>query len=116
VLSRPLKVIPQSARALVRLAVLTFALSCIELPGALARPVPEPPTPDFEEQPLQIAQRGGVSLQQAVRMATRRYEGRVVRAVTVDNGGRRVHEIRILQSEGGRVVTVRIDAQTGETR
>ena len=59
---------------------------------------------------------GGISLQEAVQMATERRPGRVVRAVTVETGGRRVHEIRILLEEGGRVITVRIDAQTGESR
>ncbi|HMB73965.1 MAG TPA: PepSY domain-containing protein [Gammaproteobacteria bacterium] len=55
-----------------------------------------------------------VSLQEAVEIATRRRPGRVVRAVTVDaGGGRRIHEVRILSDEGGRVVTVRVDAQTG---
>jgi len=64
-----------------------------------------------------VTQRGGgISLQQAVQMATERRPGRVVRAVTVETGGRRVHEIRILLEGGGRVITVRIDAQTGESR
>jgi uncharacterized membrane protein YkoI len=73
-----------------------------------------------------FAQRGGaellpsptvVTLQEAVEIATQRRPGRVVRAVTVDvGGGRRMHEIRILLDEGGRVVTVRVDAQTGRVR
>ena len=71
------------------------------------------------------AQRGGaellpsqvVSLQEAVQIATMSQPGRVVRAVTVDvGGGRRMHEVRILLDEGGRVVTVRVDAQTGRVR
>ena len=58
-----------------------------------------------------------VSLQEAVQIAKRDRPGRVVRAVTVDvGGGRRMHEIRILLDEGGRVVTVRVDAQTGRVR
>lgn len=58
-----------------------------------------------------------VSLQQAVTIATSMRPGRVVRAVTVDaGGGRQVHEVRILQTQGGRVVTVRVDAQTGRVR
>ena len=55
---------------------------------------------------------GGVSLQQATSMAQMRYQGRVVRAETVQMGDRVVHEIRIL-GDDGRVRTVRIDAQTG---
>jgi uncharacterized membrane protein YkoI len=58
------------------------------------------------------AQRGGVSLAQATSMAQGRYQGRVVRAETVQMGERTVHEIRIL-GDDGRVRTVRIDAQTG---
>jgi uncharacterized iron-regulated membrane protein len=74
-----------------------------------------PPAGELLE--LSVTQRGGnITLQQAVQMATEHRPGRVVRAVTVENGGRRVHEIRILLEEGGRVVTVRIDAQTGESR
>lgn len=59
-----------------------------------------------------VAQRGGVSLQQAVALAQERYSGQVVRAETVARGGRQVHEIRLL--DDGRVRTVRIDAQSGQ--
>ena len=62
-------------------------------------------------------QRGGLSLQEAVRIATEQHPGgRVVRAVTIEDSGRRVHEIRIVlpADEGGRVVTVTIPA--GEAR
>ena len=55
---------------------------------------------------------GGISLAQATAMAQSRFQGRVVRAETVQVGNRLVHEIRIL-GEDGRVRTVRIDAQTG---
>jgi uncharacterized membrane protein YkoI len=59
------------------------------------------------------AQRGGgISLAQATAMAQSRYQGRVVRAETVQAGDRMIHEIRIL-GDDGRVRTVRIDAQTG---
>jgi uncharacterized membrane protein YkoI len=62
---------------------------------------------------LAPAQRGGgVSLAQASSMAQSRFQGRVVRAETVQMGDRRVHEIRIL-GEDGRVHIVRIDAETG---
>jgi uncharacterized membrane protein YkoI len=57
--------------------------------------------------------RPGISLQQAVEIAMRERPGRVVRAVTVTAGGMRVHEVRILLDEGGRVVTIRVDARTG---
>lgn len=65
---------------------------------------------------LSVVQRGAISLQEAIAMATRDRPGRVVRAVTVERGGRQVHEIRILLDEGGRVVTVTIDAEGGGGR
>jgi uncharacterized membrane protein YkoI len=68
--------------------------------------------PTQRDQLFPSQQRGGVSLAQATSMAQSRYQGRVVRAETVQVGDRLVHEIRIL-GEDGRVRTVRIDAQTG---
>ena len=61
----------------------------------------------------QIAQQSSLSLAQATAIATRQVQGRVVRAETVNRGGRVIHEIRIL-GEDGRVRTVRIDAETGQ--
>ncbi len=55
---------------------------------------------------------GGMSLAQATALAQSRFQGRVVRAETIQMGDRVVHEIRIL-GDDGRVRTVRIDAQTG---
>jgi hypothetical protein len=80
--------------------------------SAVARPRPELPEHTAIES-LRPAQRGGgVTLAQASSMAQSRYQGRVVRAETVQVGDRRVHEIRIL-GEDGRVHIVRIDAETG---
>jgi uncharacterized membrane protein YkoI len=76
-----------------------------------ADPAVEAPSPAQRDQ-LVPAQRGGVSLAQATSMAQGRYQGRIVRAETVQTGDRLVHEIRIL-GDDGRVRTVRIDAQTG---
>jgi uncharacterized membrane protein YkoI len=59
-----------------------------------------------------IAQRGGLSLAQATAIAQSRYQGKIVRAETVQEGGRVIHVIRIL-GDDGRVRTVRIDAATG---
>lgn len=89
----------------------------IATPGH-ARPVIDPDelAPVVEEPELRVAQRGGISLQEAVRIATSRYQGRVIRATTIERGGRRIHEVRILVPGDNRVVTVRIDAQTGEIR
>jgi uncharacterized membrane protein YkoI len=59
-----------------------------------------------------IAQRGSLSLAQATAIAQGRFQGRVVRAETVQEGGRTVHVIRIL-GDDGRVRTVRVDAESG---
>lgn len=74
----------------------------------------EPAPPDCAPTDV-IAQQGGVSLEQAQRLATQRYPGRVVRAETTVRDGRRVHEIRILvEGEGDpRMRIVRIDAESG---
>jgi uncharacterized membrane protein YkoI len=54
----------------------------------------------------------GVSLDQAVEMAQRRFRAKAVKAETVQSEGKRVHQIRLLNSEG-RVWTVRVDAESG---
>lgn len=53
-----------------------------------------------------------ISLDEAVQMAQSRYRAKAVRAETVNNGGRRVHQIRLLSPEG-KVWMVRVDAETG---
>lgn len=85
--------------------------------AAGARPLPGLPQHDSigQDETLAPAQRGSVSLDQAVSIAQRRHPGRVVRAETTMRNGRLVHEIRIL-GDDGRVVTVRIDAASGEVR
>jgi uncharacterized membrane protein YkoI len=59
-------------------------------------------------------QSGGMSLDEAVRMVESRYRARAVKAETVNNGGRRVHEIRLLNADG-KVWKVRVDAETGRS-
>jgi uncharacterized membrane protein YkoI len=54
----------------------------------------------------------GVSLDQAVEMAQRRFRAKAVKAETVDSGGKRTHHIRLLSAEG-KVWTVRVDAESG---
>lgn len=53
-----------------------------------------------------------ISLDQAVEMAQSRFRAKAVKAETVNDGGRRVHQIRLL-SPDGKVWTVRVDAQSG---
>jgi uncharacterized membrane protein YkoI len=59
-------------------------------------------------------QSGGMSLDDAVRMVESRYRARAVRADVVNNGGRRVYEIRLLNADG-KVWKVRVDAETGRS-
>jgi uncharacterized membrane protein YkoI len=79
---------------------------------AQAEPETSPSAPAQRDQLIQAQRGGGISLAQATSMAQSRYQGRVVRAETVQIGDRVVYEIRIL-GDDGRVRTVRIDAQTG---
>jgi uncharacterized membrane protein YkoI len=61
-----------------------------------------------------VNQSGGMSLDEAVRMVESRYRARAVKAETVNNGSRRIHEIRLLNSDG-KVWKVRVDAETGQS-
>ena len=61
-----------------------------------------------------INQSGGMTLDEAVRMVESRYRARAVKAETVESGGRRVHEIRLLNADG-KVWKVRVDAETGRS-
>lgn len=54
----------------------------------------------------------GMSLDQAVEMVQRRYRAKAVKAETLRQGERRVHQIRLLSAEG-KVWNVRVDAETG---
>jgi Peptidase propeptide and YPEB domain len=54
----------------------------------------------------------GISMDDAIQAAERRYKARVVKANTVDHAGRRVYVLRLLSDEG-RVWTIRIDSQSG---
>ncbi len=55
---------------------------------------------------------GGISMDEAVDMAQRRYNARVVRAEASEIDGRRVYVLRLLSADG-RVWVVRVDAQSG---
>ncbi|HEX7079674.1 MAG TPA: PepSY domain-containing protein [Gammaproteobacteria bacterium] len=99
------------SRAAARLCALPL---CMLGALAFARPVPMPlPPPVPEPYPVDAVMQRGVTLEQAIAMATRQYPGTVASARTTTRDGRVVHEIRIL-GERGRVRIVRIDAETGE--
>jgi uncharacterized membrane protein YkoI len=97
-------------------AIATFVCGAIALGGVGEAPARPLVLLDFSfvRTPDIVAQRGPVSLQQAVAIARQRYRGRVVRAETISRNGRRVHEVRILDEEEGRVRTVQIDAESGQ--
>jgi uncharacterized membrane protein YkoI len=61
------------------------------------------------------ARNDGISLDEAVRRAESQFRARVVRTDVQDEDGRKVYVLKLL-SEGGRVITVRIDAATGRMR
>ena len=86
-------------------AALAAGLSAAATPGGSARP------PSRDDAPRSLAERQ-ISMDEAVDMAQRRYNARVVRAEVSDRGGRRVYLLRLL-SDDGRVFNVRVDAATG---
>jgi uncharacterized membrane protein YkoI len=55
---------------------------------------------------------GGISKDEAVQKAERKFNAKVVKAETVNDGERLVYQIRLLNSEG-KVWNVRVDAATG---
>ena len=57
-------------------------------------------------------QPSGMSLDQAVEMAQRRYRAKAVKAETIRNGEKRVHRIRLLSADG-KVWNVSVDAESG---
>lgn len=61
---------------------------------------------------LRVLQGRPMSLDEAIDMAQRRYNARVVRAEVSERDGRRVYVLRLL-SDDGRVFNVRVDAATG---
>lgn len=57
--------------------------------------------------------RDGLSLDEAIDRAQKRFRARVVRAEQTQSGGRVVYVLRLLSDENGRVFTVRVDAESG---
>jgi uncharacterized membrane protein YkoI len=93
-------------------AFVAIALVAIHLASpAAARVAPTPAT----EQDTVVARAHAdqVSLDQAVAKVQAQYKARVMRANTVEEKGRVVHYIRLMDPETSRVWTVRVDAATG---
>ncbi|HET9862999.1 MAG TPA: PepSY domain-containing protein [Steroidobacteraceae bacterium] len=103
-----------------RLRVVSVALVAIGLgPLSLAHGVPATAPvssgSNYESRDAEFSRHDGISLDEAVRRAEAQYRARVVRTEVQDEDGRKVYVLKLL-SEGGRVITVRIDAATGRMR
>jgi|GEM_PF-606878 uncharacterized membrane protein YkoI len=81
---------------------------------AAAQNLVDPRGRDRDRGSERAEQARGMSLDEAVRTVERRYRARAVKAETVVSGGRRVHEIRLLNADG-KVWKVRVDAETGRS-
>jgi len=99
------------ATALFRTCLLTglLALQAMLLPG-LATAAPAQPGA-----PLMLAQSGEMTLDQSTQMVRERTGGRVLSARQVQRNGNRMHEVRVLISEGN-VRVYRVDPATGRMR
>jgi uncharacterized membrane protein YkoI len=62
-----------------------------------------------------VMPRGGMSMDQAVRMVEERYHARVVKAETEHEEGHTLYVLRLL-SDAGKVWTVRVDAASGSVQ
>lgn len=96
---------------LIAILILTLAQATLLSNSATAQSLIDPRNRDRGER---SDQSGGMSLDEAVRMVENRYHARAVKAETVNSGGRRVHEIRLLNADG-KVWKVRVDAETGRS-
>ena len=94
------------------IVLVAIAVASIGLPdSAEARIAPAPIA--ASEAVAARAHADQVSLDQAVARVQARYKARVMRANTIEEGGRVVHYIRLMDPETSRVWTVRVDASTG---
>src|SRR5262245_4459067 len=82
---------------------------------AHSMPAPVPGSTSLDTHYIEEVRHDGISLDEAVRRAEAQYHARVVRTDVQDEDGRKVYVLKLL-SDGGRVITVRIDAATGRMR
>jgi len=80
--------------------------------GAALAGVHEPPPPARTAVRRIAPRRAQVSMNQAVRLAQRRFRAQVVRVETQTEGGRTIYVLRMLDG-AGRVFAVRVDAASG---
>lgn len=95
-----------------RMRTFLIALIAIVLAGPAAARISSPTSTSQEQIPVRVHV-DQVTLDQAVAMVQARYKARVMRANTVEEGGRVVHYIRLMDPATSRVWTVRVDAATG---
>ena len=93
---------PRHSSSLLMLLVLAACSAHAGSHGTVARP---------DDGRIVIAD-SGMSLDQAVSMVEKRFNARVVRTETRNEGNRKIYVLRLL-NEAGRVWTVRVDASSG---
>jgi uncharacterized membrane protein YkoI len=91
-----------------RFSSLAFVLAVAIVTGSAANG----PAVRAEEGPRPTTLVASVSLDEAVKMAERRFKARVVRAEAQQDDGHTIYVLRML-NESGRVWTVRVDASNG---
>jgi uncharacterized membrane protein YkoI len=89
-----------------RILVLLALLSALTVAGAQSRLIEKRERDEYQ------IDAGGISLDQAVSMAERRYRAKAVKVNTIREGERLVYQIRLLSADGT-VLTVHVDAQSG---
>jgi len=94
------------------LRALPLLLLSVALAATTATTVQSQSLIDRRNPPGDRQESGGISLDRAVQMAESRFGAKAVKATTVSNGDRRVHQIRLIRE--GKVWTVSVDAQTGD--
>jgi hypothetical protein len=94
---------PAPLLLLMPLLLATGSLAALSLAPTPARAAPA------------AAAAGGMTMDQAVKMAEKRFHARVVRAETQKDSGRNVYVLRLL-NDTGHVWTVQVDAATGSVK
>jgi uncharacterized membrane protein YkoI len=95
------------------MGVLRVYVSAVLIAALATGAVIEARALDASEAPTKVvAAAGGVSMDQAVKMAEQRYKARVVRAEAQRDGDHTVYVLKLL-NEAGHVWTVRVDAANG---
>jgi uncharacterized membrane protein YkoI len=65
--------------------------------------------------PAAAAAAGSVTMDQAVKMAEKKFHARVIKAETQKDGGKSIYVLKLL-NDTGHVRTVRVDAATGSVQ